>query len=148
MIEDYIYPSSSSSSPVFIRCCPLSRNGRIRPILSAIARTPFLHLPQFRAFSTLKPLFSVSSSTCFFQVFFGRPRFLLPLTSRSRAILKTLPSSLLSTCPHHLTPFTVANWSTGLLSHPVVVIKTAQKLHDARKPEESMLNQMHGFPKD
>ena len=44
----------------------------------------------------------------FFQVFFGRPRFLLPLTSRFRATLKTLSSSLLNTCPYHLTPFAVA----------------------------------------
>ena len=46
----------------------------------------------------------------FFQVFFGRPRFLLPLTSRSRATLKTLSSFLHSTCPYHLIPFAVANW--------------------------------------
>ena len=54
---------------------------------------------------------SLSLFTCFFQVFFGRPRFLLPLTSRFRATLKTLSSSLLSTCPYHLTPFAVANRS-------------------------------------
>ena len=51
---------------------------------------------------------------CLFQVFFGRPRFLLPLSLRSRATLKTLSSSLLSTCPYHLTPFTVANRSSFL----------------------------------
>ena len=41
----------------------------------------------------------------------GLPRFLLSLTSRFRATLKTLSSSFLSTCPYHLTPFAVANRS-------------------------------------
>ena len=103
--------SSSSSYSVFILCCPFSRDGRIYPIPSAIARTPSLHLSCLRAFSFFKPIFSVSSSTCFFQVFFGRPRFLLPLTSRFRATLKTLSSSLLSTYPYYLTPFSIANRS-------------------------------------
>ena len=40
---------------------------------------------------------------------FGRPRFFLPLTSKSRPALRTLSSSLLSTCPYHLTLFAVAN---------------------------------------
>ena len=105
-------PGSSSSSSIysfFIRCCPLNRDGRIYPIPSAIARTPSLHFARFRASSFFKPIFSVSSSTCFFQVFCGRLHFLLPLTSRFRATLKTLSSSLLSTCPCHLTPFAVAN---------------------------------------
>ena len=101
----------NSSYSVFIGCCPFSRDGRIYPILSAIARTPSLHLSRLRAFSFFKPIFSVSFSTYFFQVFFGRPRFLLPLTSRFRATLKTLSSSLLSTCPYHSTPFAVANRS-------------------------------------
>ena len=86
----------------FIWCFPFSRDGRIYPIPSAISRTPSLHLSRLRASSFFKPTFSVSSSTCFFQVFFGRPRFLLPVTSRFRATLKTLSSSLLSTCPYHL----------------------------------------------
>ena len=66
--------SSSSSYSVFIRCFPFSRDGRIYPIPSAILRTPSLHLSRLRASSFFKPIFSVSSSTCFFQVFFGRPR--------------------------------------------------------------------------
>ena len=102
---------SSSSYSVFIRCCPFSRDGRIYLIPSAIALTPSLYLSRLRASSFFKPIFSVSSSTYFFQVFFGRPRFLLPVTSRFRATLKTLLSSLLSTCPYHLTPFAVANQS-------------------------------------
>ena len=89
---------SSGSYSVFIRCFLFSRDGRIYLIPSAISRTPSLHLSRLRA-SSFKPTFSVSSSTCFFQVFFGRPRFLLPVTSRFRATLKTLSSSLLSTCP-------------------------------------------------
>ena len=86
----------------FIRCCPFRRDGWIYPILSAIACTPSLHLSRLRASSFFKPIFSVSSSTCFFQVFFGRPHFLLPFTSRFRATLKTLLSSLLCTCSHYL----------------------------------------------
>ena len=100
----------SSSDSVFVQCCPFNRNGQIYPIPSAIARTPSRHLSRLRA-SSFKPIFSVSSSTCFLQVFFGHPHFLLPLTSRFRATLKTLSSSLLSTCPYHLTPFAVANRS-------------------------------------
>ena len=99
------------SDSVFIRCYPFSRDGRIYPISSAIARTPSLHLSRLRALSFFKPIFSVSSFTCFLQVFFGRPRFLLPLTSRFRATLKTLSSFLLSTCPYYITPFAVANRS-------------------------------------
>ena len=106
-----IVAAYSSSYSVFIQCSPLNRDGRIYPIPSAIACTPSLHLSRLGASSFFKPIFFVSSSTCFFQVFFGRPRFLLPLTSRSRATLKTLSSSLLSTCPYHLTPFVVANRS-------------------------------------
>ena len=45
------------------------------------------------------------------QVFFGRPCFLSPVTSRFRATLKTLSSSLPNTCSYHLTPFAVANRS-------------------------------------
>ena len=105
------FSNLTRSDSVFIRCCPFSRDGRIYPIPSAIARTPSLHLSRLRASSFFKPIFSVFSSTCFFQVVLGRPRFLLPLTSRFRATLKTLSSSLLSTCPYHLTPFAVANRS-------------------------------------
>ena len=100
-----------NSCSVFIWCCPINKDGQIHPIPSAIACTRSLHLSRLRASSFFKPIFSVSSSTCFFQVFFGCPHFLLPLTSRFRATLKTLSSSLLSTCPYHLTPFTVANRS-------------------------------------
>ena len=111
MVSEDLSLNLSSSYSVFIWCCPLSKDGRIYPISSAISRTPSLHLSRFRAFFFFKSIFSVSSSTCFFQVFFSHPRFLLPLTSRSRATFKTLLLSLFSTCPYHLTPFTVANWS-------------------------------------
>ena len=103
--------SSSSTDSVFIWCCPFNRGGQIYPIPSVIACTPSLHLSCLRASSLFKPIFSVSSSTCFLQVFFDHPRFLFPITSRFRATLKTLSSSLLSTCPYHLTPFAVANRS-------------------------------------
>ena len=51
----------------------------------------------------------LSFSTCVFHVFFGRPRFLLSFTSNSNAFLKTCPSSLLNTCPYHLTPFAITH---------------------------------------
>ena len=101
--------SSSGSYSVVIRRCPFSRDGRIYPIPSAIACTLSLHFARFKT-TFFKPIFSVSY-TCFFLVFFGRPRFLLPLLSRFRAIFKTLSSSLPSTCPYHLTPFAIANRS-------------------------------------
>ena len=72
---DFISCCYSSSYSVFIRCCPLSRDGQIHPIFSAIAGTPSLYFSRFRAYSFFKPIFSVSSSTCFFLIFFGRPRF-------------------------------------------------------------------------
>ena len=105
------FESSSSSYSVFIWCCSLSRDGWIYPVLLAIACTPSFHLSHLRA-SSFKPIFSVSSSTCFFQVFFGHFRFLFPLTLKFRATLNTLLSFLLSTCPYHLTQFAVANQST------------------------------------
>ena len=52
--------SSSSSYSVYIRCCPLSRDGQIHPI-PAIARTPSLHFAQFRTSSFFK-----SNLLCFF----------------------------------------------------------------------------------
>ena len=93
----------------FIRCCPLSGGGRIDLIPSAIARTLSLHLYRFRVSSFFKPIISVSSSTCFLQVFSCRLCFLLSLTSRSSATLKTLSSSLLSSCPYHVISLAVAN---------------------------------------
>ena len=108
--------TSNSRYSVFIWYCPLSRDGWIHPIPSAIACTLSLHLYPFRTSSFFKPIFSVSYSTCFFQIFFGHPHFLLPITSLSRATLKTLSSSLLSTYLCHLTPFAVANRSIVSLS--------------------------------
>ena len=90
---------------------PLPEMAGFTPISFAIACTSSFHWSRFRASSFFKPIYTVSSSTCFFQVFFGRPRFVLPLTSRSRATVIALPSSLLSSCQHHLTPSAVANWS-------------------------------------
>ena len=103
--------SSSSSYSVFVQSSPFSRNGRIHPIPSAIAYTPSLHFPCFREFFFFKPIVSVSSSTCFFKVFFGDLCFFLPFSSKFRATLETLSSSFLSTCPHHLTLFAVSNRS-------------------------------------
>ena len=81
---------------------PVNGGGRIYPTLSAIFLTPTLHLARFMASFFSKPTLLLSFSTC---VFFGRPRFLLPFTSNSNAFHRTCPSSLLNTCPYHLTPF-------------------------------------------
>ena len=56
--------SSSSSYSVFIRCCPLTRDGRIHPIPSVIACSPSLHLSRFRTSYFFKPIFSISSLIC------------------------------------------------------------------------------------
>ena len=100
----YVIVSSCTNS-VFIRYCTLSGfipfcncSYSISPLCS-ISASPFF-----------KQSF-VSSSTCFFQ-FFGRPRFFLPLASRSITTLETLSSSLLSTFPYHPTPIAIANLST------------------------------------
>ena len=77
-------------------------------IPSAIAPTPSLHLARSVSSSTLNPIFSIFSSTCFFHVCFGRPRFCGPFTSNIIAFFKMLSSSLLTTCPYHLTPFALA----------------------------------------
>ena len=103
-----VLPIKLKCSSVFIWYCPLDRDGWIYPIPYTIVHTLPLHLSQFGV-SSFKPIFSFSSSTCFFQVFFGHSYFFLPLTLRSRATPKTLSSSLFSTCPYHLTPFAVAN---------------------------------------
>ena len=96
---------SSSSYSVSIRCCPLSRDSRIYSISSAIAHTLSLHLSCLRASSFFIPIFSVSTSRSSLVVL----AFSCHLTSRFRPTLKTLLSSLLSTCPYHLTSFAVAN---------------------------------------
>ena len=67
-------------------------------IPAAISLTPILHLARFMACFFSKPTLLLSFSTCTFHVFFGYPGFLLPLTSNSKAFLRTCPSSLLNTC--------------------------------------------------
>ena len=91
--------------PVLIRFFLVSEGGRMHLIPSAIAPTLSLHLARSVASSTLNPIFFIFSTTCFFHVCFGRPRFRGPFTSNIIAFFKMLSSSLLTTCPYHLTPF-------------------------------------------
>ena len=63
-------------------------------------------------------------STCIFHIFLGHPCFLLPFTSNSNTFLKTCPSSLLNTCPYHLTPFTFAIW-TAVSFNPNISIRSS-----------------------
>ena len=59
------------------------------PLLKLAGFTQSQDITQFRASFVFEPIFSVSSSRSFFDC----PRFLLPHTLRSKAILKTLSSS-------------------------------------------------------
>ena len=106
----FINESNQLISPILIRVCPCE-GGRIYTILTAICSTPTLHLTRFMA-SSPKPTLLLCFSTCIFHVFFGSPRFIFPFTSNSNAFHKTCPSSLLRTCPYHLTRFTFAIWTT------------------------------------
>ena len=91
---------------------PINGDGWIYPTLTAISLTPTLHLARFKSSSFSKPTLLLSFSTCIFNVFFCSPHFLLSFTSNSNAFLQTSPSSLLNTCPYHLTPSTFAIWTT------------------------------------
>ena len=92
-------PVPSLSIQFFSGVIPVNGGGRIYPTLTVISPTPILHLARFMASSFTKPTLLLSFSTCFFHIFFGHPRFLLPFTSNSNAFLKTCPSSLLNICP-------------------------------------------------
>ena len=63
-----------------------------------------------------KSIFSFSSRTCFFKVFFYHPRLLLPFNRKSKVIFKTLSSSILSSCLLHIASFAFANPSTVFIS--------------------------------
>ena len=76
---------------------PTSEDGQNNP--AAIWLTPTLHCDRQSASSLLTPTFTLSSSTCFFNVPFGLSFFLWPSTSLSNALLKTWLSSLLNTWP-------------------------------------------------
>ena len=86
------------------------------PTFKLSSSTYFFHVlfnPHWTAKSIFPPTFSLtsstlSSSTCFIHVLFG---FLWPSTSKSNALLKTWPCSLLNTWPGQWTMFAIANWS-------------------------------------
>ena len=109
---------TSPRSRIKIKC------KQIYPTLTAISSTPTLHLAWFMASSISKPtLILFSFPTYIFHVFV-RPCFLLPFTSNSNAFCKTCPSSLLNTCPYHLTPFAFAIWTT-VYFNPNVYIRSS-----------------------
>ena len=62
-----------------------------------------------------KPALLLSLSTCVLHVFLGRRRLFFPFTSNANSFLKTCPSSLLNTCPYHLTPFGLCHLNHRLL---------------------------------
>ena len=90
---------------------PTSEGGQIHCNTASIRFMPTLHFNQQRASSLLKLTFTLSSSTCFFHVIFGLSFFLWPSTTRSNALLKMWPSSLLNTWPYQWTLFARDNWS-------------------------------------
>ena len=89
---------------------PLAEMAGFAPFLLKLLALPFFTLLDSRHPPSSNQFFCLFLHLLF-QFFFGRPSFLLSLTSRFRATLKILSSSLLSTCPYHLTPFAVANRS-------------------------------------
>ena len=58
--------------PILIWVIPVNGGGQIYPTLTAISQTPTLHLARFMASLFSKPTLSLSFSTCFFHIFFGR----------------------------------------------------------------------------
>ena len=58
---------------------PVDEGGWIHPIPDMTIFTPFHHFDRLRAFSFFKPIFLISSSTWFFQVFLGHPLLLQSL---------------------------------------------------------------------
>ena len=112
---------NSSSYSVFIRCFPLSRDGRIHPIPSAIACLPSLHWSRFWASYFFKLIF------CCFLLFL-----LLPALLRSSSLflvthfnIESNPqitmSFLFSTCPYHLTPFALSDRSIVFLNPKMTI---------------------------
>ena len=100
---------NQSINPILIRVYPVNRGDWIYPsgnLSNSHSPSCSIHGVLFLQTNALALL--LHFSTCIFHIFFGRPRFLLPLTSNSNAFLRTCPSSLLNTCPYHLTPFTFA----------------------------------------
>ena len=65
--------------------------------------------------------------------FIGNPHFLLPFPSNSNIFFKTYPSSLLNTCPYHLTPFlhSVLFFSISFAPHIVLTIALLVLLKNA-----------------
>ena len=95
---------------VSIRCCPLSRDGRIPPFilqLLALCRSTLLdsgHPPSSNQSSLSPPPLASSRSSL---VILASLATHFKIQSNPKALL----SSFLSTCLYHLTPFTVANQS-------------------------------------
>ena len=63
-----------------------------------------IHIDQQSASSMLKPMFIISSSTCFFPVLFGLPSFLLPSASLPFSYLQSPFLSLTFSLPSFLLP--------------------------------------------
>ena len=105
----HISASCSSSYSVFLSgVVPLAEMAGFTPFLLqllALRLSTCLvsgHPPSNQSFLSPPPLAFSRSSLAILA-------FIFPLTSRSRVTLKALSSSLLSTCPYHLTPFAVTN---------------------------------------
>ena len=93
----------------FIPLALLTELSGFIPFLLQLFALHLHHFVQFRVSSVVKLLFFGLVQVCFVC-----PRFLLPLQDLGQTI-KTLLSSLLSTCPYHLSPFGIARPTTASL---------------------------------
>ena len=91
----------NQSIPFWSGFIPVNEDGHIYPTLTVISQSNFL-----------SPSRSIHGILTHALIFFGCPHFLLSFTSNSDAFLKMGPSSLLKTCPYHLTRCTFAIWTT------------------------------------
>ena len=105
-------------------------------ITAAIVLTPSLHLKRCAASSTSNPILFTLSSTGLLHVCFGLPRFRYPFTSNINALFKTLSSSLLSTCPYHLTEYVLVILLTSDVNSSASELNT----YKLENPVSSLLN--------
>ena len=107
------YSSSIQFQPGFL----VTEGGRIHLVPSVILS----HLPSIsfdlQLPRSLKTFFTLSS-TCLLHVIFGRPRFRFEFTSIIIAFISILSSSLLITCPYHLTLFAFCHFIQRFLRRP------------------------------
>ena len=101
------------------------------------------HLARSSASSSLAPTCLMSSSTVFLQLFFGRPGGLLPSTVSSMILPRGSCSSLLLTCPYHLSLLLLITTSSGSTPH---LPATSSLLTWSSSVPEHLLSQLVSTP--